>query len=82
MNAREFKQKHSKSFLAKNLPDSDIEIIIGSGLIAPNTKTSNLYKMMTKYKGRDYVVGGRAGPHANDGYWFAVLVENTPNQNT
>jgi hypothetical protein len=72
---------HPKSRLASRLlstdwPDNQT-IIIGSGLIAPTTKCSNLYRDLRYGHSDEYIVGGRAGKNATEGYWYAVR-DTTP----
>lgn len=75
MTKKEYMEKHKKSDLARALlingwPD-DAEIDVIGGLIAPNTKRSNLYRALERSKNKKYCVGGHRwnGP---DGFWMAV----------
>jgi len=81
MKVKEYIENHGKSYLAGTLLKAikkgeikeDDEIVIGSGLIAPKTPQSNLYKVMKRHNSTKFYVGGRAGRNATSGYYFAVV---------
>ena len=69
--------KIGKSMLARALwayPD-DTKIVVGLGIISPDNKTSNLYKLLKQHKSATYVVGGRAGKTKRSGHHFAVIID-------
>jgi hypothetical protein len=77
MIVSQYIKNHPKSILAQRLKqkfgvNSRKEIHIGSGLLAPNTPQSNIYKLMESTKCYHYIVGGRAEKNANDGSYFAI----------
>lgn len=70
-------KQHPRSILAKRLKrafgkNSRKQIIVSSGIIAPYTKSSKLYKALKRKINSHYIVGGCAGINRNDGKWFAV----------
>jgi len=77
MEVREYIKKNRKSILAARLKskfgeNSRKQIHTGSGLLSPYTKSSNLYKTLEQTGSNSWIVGGRAGQRASQGYHFAV----------
>lgn len=76
MTKEEYISEHPRSYLANALLLVDwpynAKIIVGSGLIAPHTKQSNLYNALQNTTG-EYVVGGHR-MRGTEGFWFAVRV--------
>ncbi|MCK5127615.1 MAG: hypothetical protein KAR42_15265 [candidate division Zixibacteria bacterium] len=75
MTKAEYIQNCPKSYLARNLaknswPDSAVILIIG-GLVAPQTKQSNLYGALQRSKTKQYCVGGHRY-RGTEGFWIAV----------
>jgi len=75
MTASEYINRHPRTHLAQRLagvaPGATIKL--GSGLITDNPQ-SNLQKALIEHNATKYVVGGRAGRHANDGSHFAIIL--------
>jgi len=78
MDKQTYIERHPQSMLAEQIrqdwaripDDADIRII--SGIVAPATPQSKLYKTLRASRRGQYLVGGRAGRHKNDGNWIAV----------
>lgn len=84
MEKQEYIKAHPKSYLAASLSKSDIrpdqKIIICNGLIAPKTKQSNLFQLLSECESNQYIVGGRAGKSKTQGYFFAVVDNRSNNE--
>ena len=75
MTKQQYIQNHPKSYLAAALAKNDwpmkTKIEVGSGTIAPHTKSSNLYKALQHSRLGEYEVGGRLR-YYSQGHMFAV----------
>lgn len=75
MTKEQFIKNHPKSYLAATLQKNnwpmDTKIEVGSGQIAPETRSSNLYRALQRSQLKEYEVGAKL-QYQSQGRAFAV----------